>query len=63
VLVLINIQTNDPNPHHMSCSHSHVVFGVDCLCRDLTLKGTLPAKVHQTLCEKIMKPGTNQNTK
>jgi hypothetical protein len=27
------------------------------------LKGRLPRKVHQALCQKIMKPGTSQDTK
>jgi hypothetical protein len=44
-------------------SHSHVVFGVYCLRRVLTLKGRLLGKVHQALCEKIMKPDTSQDTK
>jgi hypothetical protein len=47
----------------MSSSHSHVNFGVYCLRRVLALKGRLPRKVHQALCEKIMKPNTSQDTK
>jgi hypothetical protein len=42
---------------------SHVVFGVSCFRMVLTLKGRLPEKVHQALCEKIMTPGTSQDTK
>jgi hypothetical protein len=49
--------------HDISCSHSHVIFGVNCLHTILTLKGRLPGKVHQALCEKIMKPSTSQDTK
>jgi hypothetical protein len=47
----------------MSSSHSHVVFGVYCLRRVLTLKERLLEKVRQALCEKIMKPDTSQGTK
>jgi hypothetical protein len=40
-----------------------VVFGVSCLHRNSTPKWGLPSKVHGALWEKIMKPGTNQDTR
>jgi hypothetical protein len=64
----INISTNLISgltvltPPEISSSLLHVDFGVYCLRRKLTLKRRLTRSVHQALQEKIMKPGTSQDT-
>jgi hypothetical protein len=51
------------NPLDIKSSLLHVVFGVYCLCRILALNARLVGNVHQSPCEKTMKPDTSQDMK
>jgi hypothetical protein len=50
------MQTNDPNPHDISSSHSHVDFGVYYSRRVLALKGEFPKKFIKHFVRKSWSP-------